>query len=490
MKMKSFFRILLSVLLILSLSLSVCTAIETSDKTYEAGKPYTLIEEKIDLSGLPVYAPASVADALGFPAGNQEGLVQIGTYEDIFADQPLTLQYASDDLSTLMFNGMVCLRNGRLIITYPSYTRGVEDTYGVFERVTNSAYFLRSASRSGMTFSSDGRYALYIDGYSALTRAQFDYQLFILDVEAGEWYLGYTWPRKLSEGAQCVVGACFDEKNEYIYIKAYGMSYYYNPNQFLRYHMETGEMEHLRTHELWHDYTNMFRTPDGCYVHGMRPMVYHQPSGLVAYKEIEGNWFAIPEYFHMQSQYLYIQNLDMKGENGQALVLSGLNVQSPLPEDIDWYSLNSNIANVQNILSLPVINNGVHGLREFILFDKELTQAKRVTIRELLESDLFKPTECFDYPRIYNAALSPDGKYAFVIFRIAEKFATENCFSACILNTETLGVSPVSYEEGDIGLKSAFGSAYNADYPVGIRFIANDLIIINTDDGIRLFRIR
>ena len=35
-----------------------------------------------------------------------------------------------------------------------------------------------------------------------------------------------------------------------------------------------------------------------------------------------------------------------------------------------------------------------------------------------------------------------------------------------------------------------FGNGLNADYPVGIRFVANDLIIINTESGIRLFRIQ
>lgn len=491
--MKAFFRIALFVLLMLSLVTPAFSAIEGKDKTYSGGRTYALTEEIVRLTGLDVYAPAHALESMGLTKSDEEGLVKIGTYEEVFGDQPLTLKYASDDLSTLMFDNMVCLRNGRLIVTAPSYTRGAEDVYEAFARVMKSERFWDANSRSGMTFSNDGRHALFIDGYTALGQGRYDYQLIILDVEAGEWYLGSSWPRDFMRGGKCVVGACFDETNEYIYIKAYGMSEFYNPNQFMRYHMESGEMEILRTHELWADYTNMFKTPDGSYVHGMKPLYYHAPAGLVVYKEIAGEWFAIPEFFHMRSELLMIRNLDMKGENGQALALSELYVPRPLPEDFRYENLYSDTRTLTNVLSLPVINDGVHALREFILFDKELTQASRVSMHQLLKSDMFSASACFDYPQIFNAALSPDGKYAFVVFGIQpqfQKYSDENCFYARILNTETLEVSCVSFEEGTIGMKSAFANVQSADYPVGIRFIANDLIIINTDDGIRLFRIR
>lgn len=479
--MKTFFRILLSALLILSFSCPAFAAIEMSDKTYEAGKTYTLAEEKIDLSGLYVYAPAHALEELGFPASDQEGLVQVGTYEEIFAEEPLTLKFASDDLSTLMFDNMVCLRDGKLIITYPSFTRGVEDTYGVFERVTNSAYFLRSASRSGMTFSSDGRYALYIDGYSALTRAQFDYQLFILDVEAGEWYLGYTWPRKkITEGAEYVVGACFDETNEYIYIKAYGGAYG-DIQSLLRYHIETETMEHLNSNNLWSAYGNMFRTPDGTYVYELSPRQANQPGGLVEYKEIGGKWFAVPSYYHVSVRQVNVQNLEVNSKTGQALVLNTIFHSNP-----DYDALGS-VARQTNALSLPVLNDGIHHLRELIWFDQDMNHASRISAQEYIAREIKGEKKYLNHPILINAALSPDGKYAFLIFY---HIGGDSAFFARILNIETLGVSPVSFEEGDIGLKAGFGNAMGADYPVGIRFIANDLIIINTDDGIRLFRIR
>lgn len=477
--MKTFFRILLFALLILSFSCPAFAAIEMSDKTYEAGKTYTLAEEKIDLSGLSVYAPAPALEELGFPASDREGLVEIGTYEEIFAEEPLTLKFASDDLSTLMFDNMVCLRDGKLIITYPSFTRGAEDTYGVFERVTNSAVFGRAATRSGMTFSDDGRYAVYIDGYSALSMARYDFQLIILDVEAGEWYLGYTWPRKITEGAECVVGACFDETNEHIYIKAYGTAYG-DRQSFLRYHIATGEMEHLNSNNLWSAYANMSRTPDGTYVYELCPIKTNQPGGIVEYKEIDGKWFAIASYFHVSNLVQRVSTLEVNSETGQALMQLTLAYKPGSADnpdaDLPWSSFPA--------FSLPVFKDGVQNLREIILFNETFTYANRVSVQEYTDYAAQVNASGKSVPMISNAVLSPDGKYAFVVI------LDNGVASARILNTETLDASVVAFEEGVITTKAAFGNAANADYPVGIQFIANDLIIINTESGIRLFRIR
>ena len=477
--MKSLFRIVLSVLLILSLSLPVCTAIEMSDKTYEAGKTYSLAEEKIDLSGFPVYAPAHALKDLGFPASGQEGLVQIGTYEEIFEDRPLTLKFASNDLSTLMFDNMVCLRDGKLIITYPSYTRGAEDTYGIFERIMNSIVFGRAATRSGMTFSGDGRYALYIDGYSALSVGRFDYQLIILDVDTGEWYLGYTWPTKFTKGAQCVVGACFDEANEYIYIKAYGNAYKARQS-FLRYHIATGEMEHLNSNNIWSAYANMFRTPDGTYVYELCPIKSNQPGGIVEYKEIDGKWFAIPNYFHVSNLNQRVTSLEVNSKTGQALMQLTLAYEQRSDNnpdaDLPWNSFPA--------FSLPVFKDGVQNLRQVILFDETFTHAERVSLQEYTDAAAQVNASGKNFYMIANAVLSPDGKFAFIVI------LDNGIASARILNTETLDVSIVAFEEGVITTKAAFGNAANADYPVGIQFIANDLIIIKTENGIRLYRIQ
>lgn len=479
MNMKTFFRILLSVMLILNFACSAFSESNMPDKTYEAGKTYSLAEEKLVLNGLPVYAPAHALEGLGFPESNQEGLVQIGMYEEIFKDQPLTLKYASDDLSTLMFDGMVCLRNGKLIITYPSYTRGAKDTYGVFDRIMNSAVFGRAATQSGVTFSEDGRYAVYIDGYSALTRGVFDYQLIILDVEAGEWYLGYTWPTKITEGAECVVSACFDETNEFIYIKSYGNAYA-RRQSFLRYHIATGKMECLNTNDLWSAYANISRTPDGTYVYELSPMKSNQPAGIVEYREIEGTWFAIPHHFHTSLLYLRATSLEVNSKTGQGLMQLTAAYQRH-PTDSDNSSPRWNIFPA---FSLPVFKDGIHSFRDLILFDDAYAHARRVSIHEYTLSARQTIASGNSFPMIANAVLSPDGKYAFVVI------LNNGIASARILNTETLDVSMVSFEEGDISVKAAFANASNFDYPVGIQFIANDLIIINTDDGIRLFRIR
>lgn len=478
MNMKTFFRILLSILVILSFVFSAFSESIMPDKTYEDGKTYSLMEEKIDLSGLDVYAPAHALESLGFPKSDQEGLVCIGTYDEIFKSHPLTLKYASDDLSTVMFDGMVCLRNGKLIITYPSYTRGAEDTYGVFDRVMNSAVFARAATRSGMIFSDDGRYALYIDGYSALAMARFDYQLFILDVEAGEWYLGYTWPTKISEGAQCVVSACFDETNEYIYIKSFGNAYK-NKQSLLRYHIGTGKMELMSNNDLWSAYANISRTPDGTYVYELNPMRTNQPGGIVEYREIEGKWYAIPHHFHTSFLYQRATSLEVNSKTGQGLMQLAVSFQKrPIDSNDSAPGWNSFPA-----FSLPVFKDGIHFFRDLVLFDDAYAHARRVSIHEYTDYARQTIDSGNSFPMIANAVLSPDGKYAFIVI------LNNGIASARILNTETMDVSMVSFEEGDVSVKAAFANASNIDYPIGVQWIRNDLILINTESGVRLFRI-
>ncbi|MBR3927461.1 MAG: hypothetical protein IKJ65_00510 [Clostridia bacterium] len=488
--MKSIFRILMSFLLILTFSLPSCLALEMTDKTYLGGKTYSLKEETINLSGVPVYAQSYALDKFGLPAGEQEGLVQIGVYEDFFSEDPLTLKFASDDLSTLMFDGMVCLRNGRLIVPSPSYTRGVEDTYGVFERITSLPLFYALSTKSGMTFSSDGRYALYIDGHAALTNMRYEYQLFILDVEAGEWYLGYTWPTKVRENPECVVGACFDETNEYIYINAFGQAYA-DRNSILRYSIKTGEMEHLVSSSAeWYTYNNLFRTPDGKYVHTSLPMnASGQPGALAIYEEVDGRWMYRMEY--LTSNILRLQNLNVNSKTGQALLLSWLfqnTYATAATDDMDTFEM---APRQTQVLSLPIINNGVQNLNKLIWFDADMNSASLISISEYVynEFELVKasPIEYLDRPILYNAALSPNGEYVFLVFSHIKR---DGGFSARIMNTKTLEISPVSFEEGLIGVNCSYATPLSNSYPLGVNFITNDLIVINTQDGLKLFKIQ
>ena len=213
--------------LIFSFCLLACAEISASDMVYEPGKTYTLTEETIDLTGLKVYAPGYALSELGLTSIESTELVEIGAYEDFASSHPLTLRYASDDLSTLMFEignreGIMCLREGRLIACFPNFAKGVDDTYGAFAKIAKNPYLL--SSQSGMTFSNDGRYALFIDSYKVLTQMRYEYQLIILDVEAGQYYLAYTWPIRItvSQGAECVLGlslSCTKYDNLHIFHK-------------------------------------------------------------------------------------------------------------------------------------------------------------------------------------------------------------------------------------------------------------------------------
>ncbi len=136
------------------------------------------------------------------------------------------------------------------------------------------------------------------------------------------------------------------------------------------------------------------------------------------------------------------------------------------------------------VLSLPDFSDGVKDLQKLILFDENYLCAKRVSLSEYKEYAQKRNAETHTRDNIYNAALSPDGKYALVL--IGQKHS----FSARIVNTETLEISPVRFDEDLINMSVIYGAGVSADYPVGMQFIANDLMIIATENGIRLFRIQ
>ena len=471
--MKNLIRSILLFALIFSMCFSAFAQIRASDMAYEPGKTYTLTEETINLTGLKVYAPGYALSELGLTSIESTELVEIGAYEDFASSHPLTLRYASDDLSTLMFEignreGIMCLREGRLIACFPNFAKGVEDTYGAFAKIAKNPYLL--SSQSGMTFSNDGRYALFIDSYKVLTQMRYEYQLIILDVEAGQYYLAYTWPIRItvSQGAECVLGACFDETDEHIYIKAYGHVYGNFNNDFLVYDMKTGEMKPMKSHPFFADFSNVFALSDGSFVHSFMPITSGEPCGVVTFREKSGTWVATANHFHMPSSRLRTQMMDVS-KNGQGIML--LNLQfDPMPAQL-------------SVLSLPDFSGGVSDLQTLILFDESYSSAKRVSVSEYTNtiSNRFKDTKTHDV--IFNAALSPDGKYALVVI------GNQNSPVCRIINTETLEVSPVAFEEGVLGMTSFYGTPMSGDYPVGIQLIANDLVIISTESGIRLFRI-
>ena len=480
--MKNLMKTFVLLALIFSLCFSACAQISASDITYEPRKTYALTEETIDLTGLKVYAPGYALSEIGLTSIESMELVEIGVYEDFASSCTLTLRYASDDLSTLMFEignheGIMCLRNDRLIACFPNFGKSVEDTYGAFSKIAKNPYLL--TSRSGMTFSNDGRYALFLDSYKVLTQMRYEYQLIILDVEAGQYYLAYTWPIKGNQNMECVVGACFDETDEHIYIKAYGKAYGELRNDFLVYDMKTGEMKPLKNHPFFVDYSNIFALSDGSFVHSFMPMTSSEPCGIVTFREKDGKWVVTANNFHTPSSVLRTQMMDVS-KNGQGLMLLNLQFEQPLSEDMsDFNPMPAQLS----VMSLPNFSDGVRDLQKLILFDETYSSAKRVSLTEYKEQAQKRFAETKKHDIIYNAALSPDGKYALVLI------GNLNNPACRIINTETLEVSTVTFNEDVFGQKSYYATPMAGDYPVGVQLIANDLLIVSTDSGIRLFRI-
>lgn len=250
-------------------------------------------------------------------------------------------------------------------------------------------------------------------------------------------------------------------------------------------------MEHLVSSSAeWYTYNNLFRTPDGKYVHTSLPMnASRQPGALAIYEEVDGKWMYRMEY--LMSNILRPQNLNVNSKTGQALVLSSLfqnTYATAATDDMDTFGMGPRQTQV---LSLPIINNGVQNLNKLIWFDADMNSASLISISEYVynEFELMKasPIEYLDRPILYNAALSPNGEYVFLVF---SHIGRDGNFSTRIMNTKTLEISPISFEEGLIGVGCSYATPLSNSYPLGVNFITNDLIVINTQDGLKLFKIQ
>ena len=81
----------------------------------------------------------------------------------------------SPDGSTMLFRsgeGFLVKRNGELKPIVPNYERGVEDTYGNFEKCVSSTSFFALLDETGVTWSPDGPYCVRSTDYAFLAGMQ------------------------------------------------------------------------------------------------------------------------------------------------------------------------------------------------------------------------------------------------------------------------------------------------------------------------------
>ena len=222
-------------------------------------------------------------------------------------------------------NHLIGIRGSSLIPVFVwNETRGVRDEYG-YAQFYQKAPAKKWLDHSGVAWSPDGRYAVMVNGWAALTTARFGYaQLYILDLERAEVYLAATWGNNIKNMGS-VICPSFDGTGRYIYFSHWGKEHTY-PFAFMRYDMETGLCETLSESSSWlASYPGLWETSQQEWIgmqdgNGGETIVAH-------YRPAKNGWecrlsmISAPKRFFEGRTLLYLR------ESNQAAIIGGRNTK-------------------------------------------------------------------------------------------------------------------------------------------------------------------
>ena len=468
-------------LLALIVLLALLVPAAFGEETYPKAS-YTLTETSLDLANVSVYAHRDIMEEYGLGTPRTDNKLQhLGLYKDVIGNEPLVPLYASENMDTIVFQSLACLRNGKLIIPAANPNRGAGDPNRSLERLSRSKSFPLLRTPNGLILSPDGKYAAYVDSYRALVERNYNYQLIILDVESGEYFLGQTWDVKMGKDKKvaCVVEAAFDKNSEYLYYVTYGNQNKYRCSLY-RYHLATGKNELLLNHPEEVYFPNLTFLSSSRLVAPMAVRDSDEFCGILVYnKKFLRGWEAAAYSIPVNRRTAYVRRLQASAESELALAAVEFNVS--YSSSIESYKPTF----VGSMLSVIDIQKDPVGLDRILVFDEEALSCESVTYEEFLTGERFTDTKfILNYPSLYNACLTPDGAHALTVHRVGDEFALR------LLNLKTLEVKTVEAPEDFDGVFASFNTGMSADYPLGVNMLSDTLVVINTSDGVKLYELK
>lgn len=368
--------------------------------------------------------------------------------------------------------GGLCLyRNGRFSSISFNQNRGVKDEYGLIDQIIRD-FSMGRISAEGFTWSPDGRMAVYTNNYNLLITLQFVYDLLILDVEKGEFFLGATWPRMINKGGASVAGACFDAAGENIYYSLYGKNDT-TPTSLYRYNIASGENERLTGNDGVAYGTGMFMTKDGKIL-GLNESMSSVPSvSMLEYFENNGSWKCTPHTIGTEEKRLSVHNMMFSADKERGVM---------------WARILTGKFDMAYWMLAFDMKAGSPDRIEAIMIPNHENQAVRMSISEAYEQ-LEKAAEENVYPlpycNILNVALSPNGEHALILYREDGLY-----YKMALIDTETLSVTPVNAPEAVLNDAAGYQNALNIGFPAGIRWFTENEVVICTDKKPVLYTLR
>lgn len=394
----------------------------------------------------------------------------------------------SPDGSTMLFRsgeGFLVKRNGELKPIVPNYERGVEDTYGNFEKCVSSASFFALLDETGVTWSPDGRYFVLTNWQEVMVDTRWIRDLILFDAEKGECFLADTDGNQLrAESAGCVLAANFGENGEYL-----DFVYMSNDRANSRMTLERYEIGEKKINRLARFARYL---PEG----GLNYI-------LVGIQPLSGGRYLMLRESRDESQpYAFDLFRDESKEN--PLRTKWKETLTPLPftkaeAGITPYQILANPNTKYALLfargdfdagSAPLyfrvnVDDGYSGSDECLMIsqfgaEKANTFAVSAETREALRETLNANAV------IANAALSPDGTRALLLVQNQQEYRL------AVMDMETLALSWIQADELDLDANGPYcvrSTDLSYAFLAGMQWCEGDRLLMHTKEGTKLYQI-
>lgn len=379
-------------------------------------------------------------------------------------------------------NQLIGIRGNCLIPVFVwNDDRGVQDEYGYmqfYQKTQAKKWF----DRSGVAWSPDGRYAVMINGWNALSTAKAAYaQLYIMDLEKAEVYLAAAWGNKIKDMGFALYPS-FDRTGRYIYFSMYGGDHPY-ACAFMRYDMETGQCETLSESSSWFaNYPGLWETNSQEWVcmqngNGGETMVAH-------YLPAESGWqcrlsmITVPKSFFTGRTLLYMR------ECNQAAIISGGQTRDGSVRFTLIKPDEGEFVTVENGLQAQEISPQYYSFIRRPGSDEisMVTYATEEEYQQALQPQGSESTETASVFVITAADVSPDGKS--ILMSIAEGEE-----SHLILMDGATSFFRIIDVPASLGEQPRFYGSPLSGYAPGLDWCCGDYVLAETKEGVRLFQL-
>ena len=361
---------------------------------------------EVQLAGIQL-----TAEDLVLPAEYQAALSENAAEVTDWLASLYVLSVSPSGNSALLTDGqmLIAWNNGKARIVQPNLSRGVEDTYGNFQKIWSqpiSALF--RASGNDIAWSPDGRYASVTNSRSVLTMMRLENDPHLIDMETGDVFLLAAFNTKPLKGnAAAPVAVCFSRDGQYVYYMLYG-NISSRRTALLRYDLEAKHTEICCSVSDGDYYPRLWELQDGSLliIQDVDPKyktTMEHPS-LARYTQTGSGWMRFEQKLPLEAVNAYTNHLEYSDASGYALV----NIRVRFQSEVAFQCFRP--------------DRDYAGLDNYWAFETGTGKAVRLTAEEI--RNLNTVTEGSDdplnaYEIIINEVLSPDGRYA--VFHTSSK---------------------------------------------------------------------